>query len=158
MNFRNKQIRDYSAQLTILSGQSSTDGFVPLIISGVATLSGNVQKIWSTTSVDLKTTGNTTLYTVPTGKTFISSMLILSSTASGITVPATISCGIAAGEVDIISDISLTAFTATLDAWVIPISQETRIGASTDVIKFRVATAATGTSQTAQVYLVGYLL
>src|SRR5215216_5190883 len=68
-----------------------------------------------TTGIDAKSTGTTTLYTVPTGKrAYITGIIFHVTAASAITVEPTLGVGVAAGEADIMPSTLLTGLD-TLD-------------------------------------------
>lgn len=113
----------------------------------------------TTTGVNGKTVGTTTLYTVPTGKTAVITRAIVRCTAAtSITVGAVGGIGIATGEDDIFASTSLTGVIDTSKAWVFDSLGSTTLGVATNVIKLGIDSAATGTSQTLAVDLYGYLI
>lgn len=111
------------------------------------------------TGINAKSTGTTTLYTVPGGKTaVITDVVVRCTAASAITVPASAGVGIAAGEDDIYASASMTGLTAANKAWRFPNGGVMAVGTAASVIKLGIDTAATGTSQTLACDVMGYLL
>ena|SRR5215208_7788735 len=112
-----------------------------------------------TTGINAKSTGTTTLYTVPTGKrAYITEIVFHCTAATAITVEPTLGVGVAAGEVDIMPSTALTGFTA-LDKIYRFSPEGTYVScAAADAIKVGIDTAATGTSMTIEVYLIGFLI
>lgn len=109
--------------------------------------------------INLKTTGLTTLYTIPTGyKFFLSSIIIECTEATSITVPAVLDFGFNDPDYNnIVNNLTLTDFTASGYFWKAQTSENTIIGQPEDVLKVKVSTASTGTSQTAKIYISGLL-
>jgi hypothetical protein len=106
--------------------------------------------------INLKTVANTALYTVPAGKTcLITQALVNCTAATAITVAATAGVGVASG--DIYAAVVLTGLTATTKCWGWSTQGLIVNVAAASVINFNVTGAATGTSQTADVYLYGQL-
>lgn len=113
----------------------------------------------TTTGIDGKATGTTTLYTVPTGRTaIITHAVIRATTASSATVPPTLGIGIAAGEDDIFPSTAITGLTVTTKTWEFGGGGLMAVGASTNVIKLGIDTGATATTLTLAVDLFGYLI
>lgn len=112
-----------------------------------------------TTGIDAKATGTTTLFTVPSGKSFIVTRLVVRCTAAtAITVGPTYGVGVAAGEDDIVASAAHTAFQVA-DTFVLQTPKDPAVvAASTQAIKLGIDTAATGTSMTLAVDLCGYLV
>jgi hypothetical protein len=112
-----------------------------------------------TTGINAKTTGTTTLYTVPTGKrAYVTSILFHCTTATSFTVEPTLGVGVAAGEADIMPSTALTGFTA-LDKVYRYSPEGTYVSnAASDVIKLGIDTGATATTATIEVFLIGFLI
>lgn len=111
------------------------------------------------TGIDAKTTGTTTLYTVPTGKTaIITGAYVRCTAATAITIGPTLGIGIAANEDDIFASTALATVTATTNVWGFVTSGLQRNAVATSVIKVGIDAASTGTSQTLAIDLVGYLI
>lgn len=120
---------------------------------------GGVRALASGITVDAKTVGTTTLYTVPTGKTaVITGAVIRCTAATAITVAPTLGIGVAAGEDDIFASTALTGLTATTKEYHFVLSGLTVKNAAASVINLGIDVAATGTSQTLAVDLIGYLI
>lgn len=135
-------------------------GQVLTVVSGIpawASVGGTL--LSTTTSINAKTTGTTNLYTVPSGKTaIITKAIVVPTAASSITQGPTAGIGVAAGEDDIFSATELTGLTATTKAFAFDAIGTYVMAAATEVIKFGIDTAASGTSMTITVYLFGYLI
>ncbi len=116
-------------------------------------------KLATVTGIDAKATGTTTLYTVPTGKTaVITGAVVRCTAATAITVAPTLGIGVAAGEDDIFASTALTGLTATTKEWTFVASGLMVNAAAAAAIKVGIDTAATGTSQTLAIDLLGYLV
>lgn len=110
-------------------------------------------------SVDLKVVATTNLYTVPAGKrAVILDALVLPTTATAVSTFAVAGVGIAAGEDDIFASQELTGLDTTIERFKFESAGQARVGEATEIIKFGVDTAATGTALVADVYLIGYLI
>lgn len=109
--------------------------------------------------INLKTTGFTTLYTVPTGKKFFLSSLIIECTeATSITVESTIDLGFNDPDYNNFTDnLLLEGLLTSSDFYKATISAATKIMSAGDELKMNVVTASTGTSQTVKVYVSGLL-
>jgi len=137
-------------QATTRSGMNVINGALPFPDPG---------RLITITGVDAKVTGTTTLYTVPTGKTaVITGAVIRCTAATAITVAPALGIGVAAGEDDIFASTALTGLTATTKVWSFGASGLAAPVAAAGVIKLGIDTAATGTSQTIAVDLLGYLV
>jgi hypothetical protein len=101
----------------------------------------------TTTGINGNSTGTTSLYTVPAGKTvLLTEVLLRVTTGSGITTDAQVGIGVAAGEDDIVSPETLVSFRTTSDAYKLGvIAAKFRIAVAGDVIKLGIDTAANGT-------------
>ena len=110
-------------------------------------------------SIDLKTTGLTTLYTVPTGYKFFLDQIIFECTeATSITVESTIDLGFNDPDYNNITDnLLLEDLIDTTLFFKATISGSTKIMNAGDVLKMNVVTASTGTSQTVKAYISGLL-
>lgn len=131
------------------SGQfSSTLGDIPL--------NGLLAKI---TGIDLTAVALTTLYTVPAGKKCIVTDLItrLTSISGGVSV-ATVACGIAAGNADIVAAAALTGLTAVGKIDRMSPAGTYVVGNAADIIKFNVTIGAVATTAVGEVHLLGYLI
>lgn len=115
--------------------------------------------ISTTTGINAKSTGTTTLYTVPAGKTFIPmSAMVRCTAASAITVGPTLGIGVAAGEDDIYASTAINALTTTAKIFSFSTIGMSVSVAAAGVVKVGIDTASTGTSQTIAIDLMGYLL
>ena len=112
-----------------------------------------------TTGIDAKSTGTTTLFTVPTGyRGYITEIVFRATTvtAFGGTVP-TLGVGVAAGEADIMPSTALTGFDATNEIYRFSCEGTYVSVAAGSAIKLGIDTGATGTTFTIEVYLIGFL-
>lgn len=115
----------------------------------------------SKTGIDLKTTGAVTIFTTENGtQRFVPTAIIVEITAAvSITVGATISAGITAASYnDIMAATVLTGVTAVNNMLAFPALASavvTSVPANT-AFKINVTVAATGTSQSARVDVIGY--
>lgn len=109
--------------------------------------------------IDLKTTGLNTLFTVPFGKEFFLSSLIIRCTgADGITTEATIDLGFNDPDYDnFTSGLLLEGLLTSSDFYKATISGATKIMTAGSILKMNVVTASTGTSQTVKAYVFGLL-
>ena len=113
-----------------------------------------------TTGIDAKSTGTTTLYTVPTGKrAYITEIVFRATTvtAFGGTVP-TLGVGVAAGEADIMPSTALTGFDATDELYRFSCEGTYVSVAAAGAIKLGIDTGATGTTFTIEIFLIGFLI
>jgi len=137
-------------QASIRAGLNVVNGALPFPDPG---------RLVTITGIDAKTTGTTTLYTVPTGKTAVITKAVVRCTAAtAITVAPTLGIGVAAGEADIFASVVLTGLTTTATVWTFGASGLAVPVAAAGVIKVGIDTAATGTSQTIAIDLFGYLV
>lgn len=136
--------------------QIATDAFVQSAVSS-ANLASNVPAVLATiTGINTKNTGSTALYTVPTGKTLIvTGVYVKCTAATAISAGPMADIGVAAGSVYTNSNNSVT--TAT-QAYVYPTGGTMTPATAGQVVNYTVNTAATGTSQTVSVSIVGFLL
>lgn len=118
-----------------------------------------VNRLASVAGISGTTTGITSLYTVPTGRTaIITSANVRCTAATAITVGPTLGMGVAAGEDDIYAATSLASLTAVGQLYGFTTTGMSVSAAAGSVIKVGIDTAATGTSQTLTIDLVGYLV
>lgn len=118
-----------------------------------------IPAVLSITSVDLATVATTNLYTVPTGRSLVVTDVFLKpTTATAAVGDAQAGVGVAAGEVDIANQQTLTGLDATTEAFRLTLQNPAYVAAATEVVKFGVDVADTGTALVADVYLVGYLI
>ena len=131
---------------TIISGGTSGIGWS----SGVYTLS-------TTTGINAFSATSTNLFTVPTGRTaVITDAFVRCSAASSVSGPATAGVGVTGS--DVIASTSLLNLTSTTKLFRLAASGSSVPVAAGSVVKFNIDAAATGTSQTLVVDLLGYLL
>lgn len=115
----------------------------------------------SVASVDLTTVADTSLFTVPAGRTakVISVVVTPDGTPSAPGADSIVSVGTNSAPFDnIIADTPLTGLDATTESFTLEVGGISHIGAAAEVITFRVDTADTGTTLTATVELIGYLV
>lgn len=112
-------------------------------------------------SINLKTAGQTPLYTVPAGKSLVVTSLILRTTnVSGFLTPATVRVGITPNFDGFIAATALTNVDTVGEA-VNLASVSTliyKVFVAGDVVNLDVTIGATGTTVTGSVDLIGYLL
>lgn len=111
------------------------------------------------TGINAKSTGQTTLYTVPTGKTCVVTAAIIRCTAaSSITNGPTASVGFTStAYTDIYAAANMVALTGTTSIFGYSTVGMSASAVAATVIKFNISSAASGTSQTIAVDLIGYL-
>jgi len=112
----------------------------------------------TTTGIDGKTVANTSLYTVPTGKTAIITGYVTRCTAAtAITVGVSAGIGNIAGTNNIFAS-GASGITTTSQIFGNSLSGTSILTPAAGVIYYNLGTAATGTSQTLSVDLIGYLI
>jgi hypothetical protein len=114
----------------------------------------------SIASIDLTTTGTTSLYTVPTGRSaIITAVIIRPTTATAANADGAISVGTNASTYDdIIANTTLTGLDSTTEHYVATPGGVSHTAAAAEVITFQVDTAETGTALIVTVDVIGYLL
>ncbi len=155
-----EKFRIGSTGLWSLSTVAGTAGQVPSVNSGATAMTWATTPIIlsTTTSINAKATGTTTLYTVPAGKTaVITGAVIRCTAATSITVGPTLGIGVAANEDDMFASTALTALTTTAKIYGFSLVGMSVLGNAGDVIKVGCDAASTGTSQTIAIDLIGYL-
>lgn len=112
------------------------------------------------TGINAKTTGTTALYTVPAGKTAILTNAVVRCTAAtAITNGPTASIGVTASSYsDIYASANIVALTTTSQAFGYSSVGMFAQALTTNVITLNITAAATGTSQTVSVDIMGYLI
>ncbi len=115
----------------------------------------------TTTGIDLKTTGQTTLYTVPGGKTLvITDVIIYLTNGNTITVAAIVRVGKTAAFNQYIDNTTLTGLSATGNYLSLGSATTLEVHSvfdAADVVKLDVTTGATATTDTVTVYVFGFL-
>lgn len=133
---------------------NTTDSFVDT--AGNSVLDETRQLLSTVTGVDAAATGSTALYTVPNNKqVMITDVIVQVESATGVTDPATVGVGVAAGEDDIILPTQLIGALAANQSYHLDVTGQARIAAAGETISFGVDIAITGTSQNLSVYLIG---
>lgn len=118
-----------------------------------------VSRLASVASISGTTTGVTSLYTVPAGRTaIITSANVRCTAANTVSAGPMLGIGVAAGEDDIYAATSLAALITVGQLYGFTTSGISVSAAAGSVIKVGIDTAATGTSQTLTIDLVGYLV
>lgn len=142
----------------IFGSNTGVNGQVPRS-SGTTQTWVNAPTVLATvTGIDAKATGTTALYTVPAGKTLhVVGVQVTCTAATAITIGPTLGIGIAANEDDIYSSTVLTGLVNTTTEFNFGTTQLQRNGVATSVVKVGIDTAATGTSQTLAISLIGWL-
>lgn len=112
--------------------------------------------------INLKNTGQTTLYTVPSGKTLIiTDILLIPTTANTITIPPIIRIGKASNYNEWAPLVTLTGLNAANQLFSLATAATGLIRqtfAAGEVVKLDVQTGATATSLTITTYLFGFLI
>jgi len=133
--------------------------YAPSSTSQAPTSNTAVQKLATITAVDAKTVAESNLYTVPTGKTLRHYYAVVRcATATAITVGAECGVGVAAGADDMIGQQLLLGLDAAGKVRSIGMGGTGVEATAGQVVKFGVDVVATGTAQTLDVDLVGYLV
>lgn len=118
-----------------------------------------INRLASVAGISGTTTGVTPLYTVPAGRTaIITSAHVRCTAANTISTGPMLGIGVAAGEDDIYATTSLAALLTAGQLYGFSTSGISVSAVAGSVIKVGIDTAATGTSQTLTVDLVGYLV
>lgn len=120
----------------------------------------SIQKLATITGIDLTMVGTTTLYTVPSLRTFFPFMAVLRIiTGSNVTSDATAGIGVAVGEDDVFFSEPLTNVRTAGRAWYFTAQSGLRSVSASGVLKLGVDVAALGASPvlTAELDLFGYL-
>ena len=118
-----------------------------------------VGRLASVAGISGTTTGATSLYTVPAGRTaIITSANVYCTAANAITAGPMLGIGVAAGESDMYAATSLASLIAVGQLYGFTTSGMSVSAAAGSVIKVGIDTGATGTSQALTVDLVGYLI
>lgn len=114
----------------------------------------------STVGINAKSTGQTTLYTVPAGKTAIITQAVVRCTAaSSITNGPTASIGFTSTAYsDIYMPENMLALTGTTSIFGYSTVGMSASAVAATAIKFNITSGASGTSQTLSVDLIGYLV
>lgn len=117
------------------------------------------QLLSTTTGINAKTVAATTLYTVPAGKTLVVTKAVVRCTAaSAISNGPTAAVKVSGGSA-ILASLAMNGLTATGKAATLDNDDEAFVlGNAGDAIQLDLTNAATGTSQTVAVDLIGYLV
>jgi hypothetical protein len=113
-------------------------------------------------SINGKVTGQTTLYTVPAGKScIVTKMIVHLTSASNVTGVATITAGVTSAWTSVLASTALTGLDVTGECFVLSASNPSIVTAAAGTIKLDVASAATttggGDTYTFRVLLFGIL-
>ena len=125
-------------------------------VSGTTSVSTNSLAIVSGV-IDGTSIGNTTVYTVPTGKQFIvSKVIIVPTTVTSLVTPSTVSLGKTSSTfVDVIAATALTGLiTVNTSAILTPILGSTVFQAG-DAVVLRVSVGASGTAYSFKAIIIG---
>lgn len=137
---------------TPISGSYSLD-MIPI----VAAISPETL-ISRTTGIDAKTTGNNTLYTVPTGKTLVVTRVILRPSAvTSITTGPTASVG-GTTTADVFASVALATLNATTKMYTYTQSGMSTLVPAGTTLKLNISVAASGTLETLTADVMGYLI
>lgn len=115
---------------------------------------------YSVAGIDAKTTGNTTLFTTDPGRVFVPiAVVAYCSAATAITVAATITIGTNSTAYDNLVASSILSGLTAAGLFTTPVYTlgATAVTPGTDVV-LKIGTAATGTSQTIEIDIVGFYL
>lgn len=124
-----------------------------------SSIKGGIPVLSTTTAIDGKTIANTSLYTVPAGKTaVITGAAVRCSAATAITIGPSAGVGNVAGTNNIFASAAITALQTTTDVFGFSLVGMSKVTAAAGQIFLNLGTAATGTSQTLAVDLYGYLV
>jgi hypothetical protein len=109
--------------------------------------------------IDAYTVAETTVYTVPVGRTAVlMGAIVVCTAAAGTTNGPRCGIGIAAGADDLFSERRLVGFTAAENTWHFECMGKKIRAQASDAIKFGIdSVPAGGGSMTVSVYLLGYL-
>ena len=108
--------------------------------------------------IDMFAVSAPTIYTVPAGFTAVITGVILQCTAAvAVGTPATAGIGIAAGESDLFTPVSLTGFLAAGDVWSFFLTGKARTAPAGSLVKLGIDVAAIGTSQIVTARVLGFL-
>lgn len=135
-----------------------TNGYVP----SSELIGGATGILASITGVDLKTTGQTTLYTVPAGKTLVlTDVIALATTASTITIAPIVRIGKASSYNEWLPLTTLTGLDTTNKFTSLGMSAALLMHqtfAAGEVVKIDVQTGSTATTLTVTLHLLGFLV
>lgn len=122
-------------------------------------LTESVRILSTTTGIDAKLVAATNLYMVPSGKTaIITGMIVRATAATAITIGPTLGIGVAVGEDDIFISTPLIAITDPGKIYTgVPIGISAPVAAG-NIIKVGIDTGATGTAETIEIFLLGFLI
>ena len=115
---------------------------------------------YSVAGIDAKTTGNTTLFTTDPGRVFVPiAVVAYCSAATAITVAATITIGTNSTAYDNLVASSILSGLTAAGLFTTPVYTlgATPVAPGTDVV-LKIGTAATGTSQTIEIDIIGFYL
>lgn len=129
------------------------------IKTATTTGTGNAPVILATVSgINAKTVANTTLYTVPVGKTAtITGAVVRCTAASSITSGPSAGIGQTSGTNNIFASATMTALTAVLSVFGYSLVGMSIAVAAGGSVFFNIGTGSSGTSQVITVDLMGYL-
>lgn len=122
-------------------------------------LTESIRILSATSNINATTVATTNLYTVPAGKTaIIVGYVVKSTAATSITNGPTLGIGVASGEDDIFYPTDIKALTDTGKVFsFFPLGMSVPVAAGS-VIKAGIDVSAVGTSQTIQIFLLGFLI
>lgn len=127
---------------------------------GADRFNNRLTSILSTTStIDLTTTGGTTIFTVPSGNMALIQGVVLRTVTGPASTDATISIGINPSTTNLFDLQELVQFRVTDDVFSLWLDKSTTLVAqSGEQIDFNVTIAATGGTLIADAYLIGFLI
>lgn len=149
--------KTFSGEIIVPTPTNSTDAVTKAYVDSAIALTP--QKLATITGINTKSTGQTNLYTVPTGKTCVITQAIVRCTAaSAITNGPTASIGFTStAYTDIYIAENMMVLTGTTAIFGYVTVGMSAIAVATTIIKFNISSASSGTSQTVAVDLIGYL-
>ena len=117
-----------------------------------------MQRLATITGISATATGSTLLYTVPAGKTLVVIGVIPTVTAqTSATVGATAQVETSPAAADIFPSDLMTGLLAVNDDWTFWAGAKGIVVPAAGTVSFNITVAATATSQTLSVDLIGYL-
>lgn len=142
----------YPDPVIFTGGGTSTSDYFTVLPNTYTTVLGIV------TGVNAKTVANTTLFTVPTGKTaIVTSVVVRCTAATAITAGPTVNISTTATG-DIFASVTMSALSSTTKAYIFTSTGGTTVAAATTTVKFNLTAVATGTSQVLTIMVIGYLV
>lgn len=128
-------------------------------VSVTGAVAGQQAILATITGINAFSVANTALYTVPTGRTaIITNVVVRSTAASSVTSGPAVGVGNIAGTNNIFASATLSALTTTNSIFGFTLVGMSLSTPASGVVYLNLGTAATGTSETIAVDVMGYLL